>query len=68
MDRIFEVDEDARTMRVQRSLNQRRAITLCCTAKSPRSAASMTMACASGPRAAPSSVVGTMNPPTNATA
>jgi hypothetical protein len=51
------------TMRVQRSLNQRRAITLCCTANNASRPASMAIAVASGAVRGPSSVVGTTNPP-----
>ena len=56
------------TICVHRSLNQRRAMTLCCTAKIVNSMASTASAGSSGPAASPSSCVGTPKPPTNAIA
>ena len=52
-------------MRVQRSLNHLRAMTLCWTAKSPRSPVLMASAVASGSVAGPSSAVGTAKFPIN---
>jgi len=56
------------TICVHLSLNQRRAITLCCTAKIVSSKASIASEDASGPDASASSRVGTAKPPTNAMA
>jgi len=56
------------TICVHRSLNHRRAITLCCTAKIVSSTASTARVFRIGPAAPPSSVVGTMKPPTKAIA
>jgi len=56
------------TICVHRSLNQRRAITLCCTAKIVSSSASTASEGTSGPAASASRRVGTAKPPTNAMA
>jgi len=56
------------TICVHQSLNQRRAMTLCWTAKTVSSAASMARASASGVCAGPSRRVGTAKPPTKAMA
>jgi len=56
------------TISVHRSLNHRRAMTLCCTAKTVSSSASIASEETSGPAASPSRRVGTAKPPTNAMA
>ena len=56
------------TIRVQRSLNQRRAITLCWTANTVSSAQSIASALSNEPSSGPSSRRGTRKPPTNAIA
>jgi len=56
------------TICVHHSLNQRRAMTLCCTANTVSSSASIASAWRSGDEGAPSRRVGTAKPPTNAMA